>query len=192
MKTNSLSFGDKRTARAALLKTRESIGDGQGYSDLLCRGIAILEEYKNADTILLYFPTRSEPDLSPLAKAAWREGKKVAFPISRTDSLTLDFRLVSSLDELCVGAYGIREPNTSAKRAEITVRTLCVVPALAVDMDGFRLGYGKGYYDRFLAQFNGRALTALHSSLVCDRLPREETDIPIDTIITETGAIRLR
>lgn len=188
----SLSFSDKRTARTALLRIRESIGDRQNYSELLCRGIAMLNEYKNADTVLLYFPTRSEPDLSPLAKAAWREGKKVAFPISRTDSLTLDFRLVSSLDELSVGTYGIREPKDSAERAEINGRTLCVLPALAVDKDGFRLGYGKGYYDRFLARYDTRAVVALHSSLLCDRLPREETDVPIDTVITETGVIRLR
>ena len=152
----------------------------------------MLKDYADADILLLYFPTRSEPDLTLLAHLALRDGKQVAFPISRTDSLTLDFRIVTSLDELEAGAYGIFEPRESAPRATLTERTLCVVPALAVDRDGYRLGYGKGYYDRFLSSFVGRSLVAIHSSLVCERLPRNDTDIPLNTIITETGAIRLR
>ena len=152
----------------------------------------MLKDYADADILLLYFPARSEPDLTPLARLAWRDGKRVAFPISRTDSLTLDFRIISSLDKLSTGAYGIPEPCENAPRATLTERTLCVVPALAVDRDGYRLGYGKGYYDRFLSSFVGRSLVAIHSSLVCERLPRNDTDIPLNTIITETGAIRLR
>jgi 5-formyltetrahydrofolate cyclo-ligase len=194
MQTNLLCYSDadKRKARIELSKIRADIYDKAEYSARLCNGIATSDDYKNADILLLYFPTRSEPDLTPLAEIAWHDGKQVAFPISRTDSLTLDFRVVSSLDELCEGAYGIREPDGDAEETIVTERTLCVVPALAIDRDGYRLGYGKGYYDRFLSTFKGRSLVAIHSSLVCERLPRLDTDIPIKTLITETGAIRLR
>lgn len=194
MHTNLLYYSDadKRQARLELSKIRADIYDRDEYSKSLCDGIAMLKDYEDADILLLYFPTRSEPDLTVLAEIAWRDGKQVAFPISRTDSLTLDFRIVSSLDEMSSGAYEIPEPSESAPRATITERTLCVVPALAVDRDGYRLGYGKGYYDRFLSSFVGRSLVAIHSSLVCERLPRNDTDIPLGTIITETGAIRLR
>ena len=194
MQTNLLFYSDadKRQARLELSKIRADIYGRDEYSKSLCDGIAMLKDYEDADILLLYFPTRSEPDLTPLAHLAWRDGKRVAFPISRTDSLTLDFRIVRDLDELAAGAYGIFEPRESAPRAALTERTLCVVPALAVDRDGYRLGYGKGYYDRFLSSFVGRSLVAIHSSLVCERLPRNDTDIPLYTIITETGAIRLR
>ena len=194
MQTNLLSYSDadKRRARLELGKIRADIYDKKTYSDTLCRGIAALDDYKSADVLLLYFPTRSEPDLTALAHLAWRDGKQVAFPISRTESLTLDFRIVKNLDELSAGAYGIREPDESAPRANVTERTLCILPALAVDVDGYRLGYGKGYYDRFLAQFAGKSALAIHSSLVCGRLPRLTTDIPTQTIITVTGAIRNR
>lgn len=194
MQINLLSYSDadKKKARLELAKIRADIYDKQKYSELLCNGIEALKEYKDADVILLYFPTRSEPDISPLADIARRDGKKVAFPISVTKDCTLDFRLVSSLDELETGAYGIREPRADAERATLSERTLCIVPALAVDADGYRLGYGKGYYDRFLSIFEGNAVVAIHSSLVCERLPRNDTDIPIKTIITETGAIRLK
>ena len=194
MQTNLLFYSDadKRQARIELSKIRADIYGRGEYSKLLCNGIAMLKDYADADILLLYFPARSEPDLTPLARLAWRDGKRVAFPISRTDSLTLDFRIISSLDKLSTGAYGIPEPCENAPRATLTERTLCVVPALAVDRDGYRLGYGKGYYDRFLSSFVGRSLVAIHSSLVCERLPRNDTDIPLNTIITETGAIRLR
>ena len=194
MQTNLLSYSDadKKKARLELAKMRADIYDKQKYSELLCNGIEALKEYKDADVILLYFPTRSEPDISPLADIARRDGKKIAFPISVTKDCTLDFRFISSPDELEIGAYGIREPRADAERATLSDRTLCIVPALAVDTDGYRLGYGKGYYDRFLSTFEGNAVVAIHSSLVCERLPRNDTDIPIKTIITETGAIRLK
>ena len=194
MQTNLLSYSDadKQKARLELAKIRADIYDKQKYSELLCNGIEALKEYKDADVILLYFPTRSEPDISPLADIARRDGKKIAFPISVTKDCTLDFRFISSPDELEIGAYGIREPRADAERATLSERTLCIVPALAVDTDGYRLGYGKGYYDRFLSAFKGNAVVAIHSSLVCERLPRNDTDIPIKTIITETGAIRLK
>ncbi|MBQ5634028.1 MAG: 5-formyltetrahydrofolate cyclo-ligase [Clostridia bacterium] len=194
MQTNLLSYSDadKKKARLELSKIRADIYDKQKYSELLCNGIEALKEYKDADVILLYFPTRSEPDISALADIARRDGKKIAFPISVTKDCTLDFRFISSPDELELGAYGIREPRADAERATLSDRTLCIVPALAVDADGYRLGYGKGYYDRFLSTFEGNAVVAIHSSLVCERLPRNDTDIPIKTIITETGAIRLK
>ena len=194
MQTNLLSYSDadKKKARLELAKIRADIYDKQKYSELLCNGIEALKEYKDADVILLYFPTRSEPDISPLADIARRDGKKIAFPISVTKDCTLDFRFISSPDELEIGAYGIREPRADAERATLSDRTLCIVPALAVDTDGYRLGYGKGYYDRFLSTFEGNAVVAIHSSLVCERLPRNDTDIPLKTIITETGAIRLK
>ena len=194
MQTNLLSYSDadKKKARLELAKMRADIYDKQKYSELLCNGIEALKEYKDADVILLYFPTRSEPDISPLADIARLDGKKIAFPISVTKDCTLDFRFISSPDELEIGAYGIREPRADAERATLSDRTLCIVPALAVDTDGYRLGYGKGYYDRFLSTFEGNAVVAIHSSLVCERLPRNDTDIPIKTIITETGAIRLK
>ena len=192
MQTNSLVYTDKAAARRELARIRAEIPDVKSYSDELCRRIALLDEYKSADTLLLYFPTRSEPDLSSLALAAWQDGKQVAFPISKTDSLTLDFRIVNTLDELNEGAYGIFEPSESSEIAIFSKNSLCIVPALAVDLDGYRLGYGKGYYDRFLASFEGAAVIALHSSLVCEYLPRLKTDIPIKTIITETGATLLK
>ena len=193
MQTNLLSYSDadKKRARVELAKIRADIYDRAEYSARLCSGITMLKDYADADILLLYFPTRSEPDLTALAHLAWRDGKQAAFPISRTDSLTLDFRIVKSLDELSAGAYGIREPDESAPRANVTERTLCILPALAVDIDGYRLGYGKGYYDRFLLQ--NPHLKKIGLAYACqevEAVPTEENDIPLDMVITENGVIR--
>lgn len=141
--------------------------------------------FLSANTLLLYYPIQGEPDLLPLAKTALSFGKRVAFPISDPQTCTLSFRLVSSLSELCAGAYGIFEPTADAPLAENDSLTLCVVPALSFDRFGFRLGYGKGFYDRFLAAFRGRSIGLIDSRLLTDTLPRDEYDKRVDLIITE-------
>lgn len=183
------TFVDKKEARKFFLEKRKSISadEMKQRSAALCEHICSLNEFKNADTVLLFAPTRNEPDLLGVAFAAWADGKEVAFPISRTADCTLDFRKVSSIDALELGAYGILEPSESAPSATVTERTLCIVPALAVDGDGFRLGYGKGYYDRFLKNFKGTSVCALPNGFSHKSLPHDENDIPVDITIFETG-----
>jgi len=152
----------------------------------------VLDEFISADTVLIFSPTRNEPDLIPVAIEAWSRGKLVAFPISQTGDCTLDFRIVSSMNELQAGAYGIYEPRNTATKATFTERTLCIVPALAVDKNGFRLGYGKGYYDRFLSSFKGVSVCALLSDFSCELLPHDEKDVPVDITIFETGVVKAK
>ena len=186
------SFNDKKSARSFFISKRREMtpADLKKLSEQLCIEICKLDEFKNADTVLLYSATRGEPDFSNVAKVALSQGKSVAYPISQTESCTLDFRTVLSLSELSVGAYGIAEPQPTAPHAVMTGKTLCVVPALAVDTDGFRLGYGKGYYDRFLKEFSGYSICAINSTHILPTLPRGEHDLPVNDIITETGVIR--
>ena len=181
-------------ARKFFLDKRLSISESerQAASHRLCGGIFELEEFRSADTVLLFYPSRNEPDLLPLAQIALDMGKSVAFPISLTSTCTLAFRCVSSLDELSRGTYGIYEPSIDAPAPLLSEKTLCVVPALAFDGSGYRLGYGKGYYDRFLADFNGISVGAAYDGFLCPSLPTDRTDIPVDIIITETGVIRTK
>ena len=185
------NLNDKKSARSLFASKRKSLSaiDLKKLSECLCAGICKTEEFKNADTVLLYSATRGEPDFSAVANVALSEGKNVAYPISQTESCTLDFRTVSSLSELWTGAYGISEPLTSAPNAVITEKTLCIVPALAVDKNGFRLGYGKGYYDRFLKNFAGYSLCAISSEHIVENIPKSDNDVPVNGIITETGVI---
>ena len=141
------------------------------------------------ETVLLFFPVKGEPDILPLAQRLVENGKKIAFPISHTTTCTLEFKVVSDTDELVRGAYGIPEPPTGAKTLTDTSRCACLVPALGFDRRGMRIGYGKGYYDRFLSCFEGVSVGIAFADFVTDRLPCDQTDIPVKMIVTERGVI---
>ena len=189
-----IGFSDKKSARKYFLEKRLSLSEDYRAqsSRILCEKITDLEEFLAADLILIYAPSRNEPNLTPLVETATKAGKKIAFPISVTEDCTLLFREISSISELRAGAYCIPEPPLSAPIPNITEKSLCIVPGLAFDKKGFRIGYGKGYYDRFLAHFSGISLGAVFNSLVCEKLPTDSTDIPVNIIITETGVTRIK
>ena len=188
------SFSDKSSARKHFLANRLALTNEalEKSSNILCEKILDLAEFSRADVVLLYYPTKNEPSLLSVAKAALKENKRVAFPISITKTCTLEFREISSLEELASGAYGIPEPPFDANIPNLTEKSLCIVPALAFDKNGFRIGYGKGYYDRFLSHFNGISVGAVFDSHICDSLPTESTDLPVNIIITETGVTRIK
>lgn len=153
----------------------------------LCDNVINSKEFKNASTVLCYFPYGSEPNILPIAQKALSDGKQIAFPITDTENSKISFRVVTSLDNMISGAYGIMEPQESAPLAKIGTDTLCIVPALAYDAQGNRLGYGGGYYDRFLSDFDGISILAIYSFLYTDYLPEGIYDQKVDKILTEKG-----
>ena len=184
-------FVDKKTARCHFLEFRASMTaksvSEQGCA--LCDILLALPQFISADSVLLFSSTRNEPDLNAVAKAALSLGKTVAYPISHTDTYTLSFHSVNALTELTAGAYGIPEPPATADAPYISPASICIVPALAYDRQGYRLGYGKGYYDRFLDGFCGITVGVAMDGFICDLLPHDSHDIPLDIIITKTGVI---
>lgn len=183
------AFLNKKDARKFFLAQRSTLTKEQikVYSAQLSKLLCMSEEFKNADTVLFYYPTRNEPELFEAMTVATAAGKNIAFPISVTDTLTLDFRKVSSPDDLICGAYSISEPRTDAEKATFSKNSLCVVPALAFDKKGFRLGYGKGYYDRFLSSFPGVSVGLCFDGFLSDSLPTDDNDIAVNILITNTG-----
>ena len=182
-----MRFCDKASARAYFSSLRASLTEEQRLekSEKICKKILDIKEFSECDTLLLYYPIKSEPSALPLLTEAFARGMSVAFPISIKDDFTLDFREIKSLDELSVGAYGICEPKNDASFAEMTEKTICIVPALSFDKSFHRLGYGKGFYDRFLKNFKGTAIGITYSELICEKLPADDNDIPVNYIITD-------
>ena len=127
----------------------------------------------------------------PLFNIAKDREIKVAFPISIKDLSVLDFRVVSSFDELSIGAYNICEPSENSEKAIFSDRSICIVPALAFDRSGNRLGYGKGFYDRFLNSFTGLSVGVTFDELLCDTLPTDAYDVPVNIIITDKESVRI-
>ncbi len=155
----------------------------------ICEHLLALIQRRRADTVLLFYPIKNEPDLLPLVNILNREGISVGFPISVTDPVSLDFRRVERVEDMEEGTYGICEPSKTAPSVEIGSSTVCVVPALAFDKEGYRLGYGKGFYDRFLADFEGLSVGVAYDIFVADELPRDKYDLCVDMIITQGGVI---
>ena len=121
-------------------------------------------------------------------KDAERGFKRLLCPGCEKGTNIMHFYVVKSFDDLEKGSYGILEPKSYCERVDKFVDAMCVVPALSFDSMGYRLGFGKGYYDRFLADFNGVTVGLCCESCMTDgELPRNEHDICVDQIVTEKG-----
>ena len=148
--------------------------------------------YQRADALLLYAPVRGEVDLIPLARCARAEGKTVAFPRCDVESKTMQFFILTPDARLTPGAYGIPEPPADAPLCPLTENTLCLLPALGYDPAGNRLGYGGGYYDKFLASFPGIAAGVLPRRMMVKRIPTEPHDLPVDIVFCEGAAVNAK
>lgn len=180
----------KQELRAECKRRRAAIpADGKTKLDeLIRRRIVETEAFQCAETVLLYAPVKGEIDLLPLVAVCRRMGKEVGFPVSLANG-ELAFRSPEAGETLVTGAYGIPEPPETAKSSTMNEKTLCILPALTFDQNGNRLGYGKGYYDRFLQSFPGMTLGAVYEKLMCPSVPTEEHDLPVDMVVHERGVL---
>ncbi len=158
--------------------------------DALCRAVASLPEFVSASTLLLYAPIGREIDVRPLFFAAQTLGIAVAFPRTEPSDHTMTFHTVSSLDELSPGAYRIPEPVYD--RPADLQNAVCILPGLAFDREGYRLGYGGGYYDRFLSSNPGvTAIAPVRDGFLSRApLPRDGFDRRADIIVTSKEVLR--
>lgn len=166
--------------RGELTAKERKASDVEIISRLLCT-----EEYSRADMILTYVSVGDEPDTIGLIHAAFANGKKVAVPKCMSGN-TMEFYLIASMDDLKEGKYGLLEPDESkCKKAELTESCICVVPGLAFDAKGYRLGRGGGYYDRFLKDFKGISMGVCYQDFFRLELEHQAFDVAVDIIVTE-------
>lgn len=181
----------KKELRALCRTKRKAIPAEQktAWDQKLSRLLVSLFAFRDAGLILFFHPLPGEPDLLSAAEEALKEGKTVAFPRC-TDGETMRFFTVSSLEDFETGMYGIAEPLSSCPEMPLPDKhSICILPALAFDRDGYRIGYGKGYYDRFLSSFPGRRIGVAYSPFVFDTLPRGRFDRRAEMILTEKGVV---
>lgn len=178
----------KQQIRAELKKKRNALTSEQrkSYSDIICEKIWNIIEKENAEMIYCYYPLENEVDILPLAEKALTEGKKVAFP--RTNGENMEFYQVASLTAFQKGAFHIMEPlggyPLDAKNPFV------VVPGLGFDKVRNRIGYGKGFYDRYFARFPScRKIGAAYGAQIIDYIPTDKYDTKMDIIITEGEGI---
>lgn len=183
---------EKRALRRQYKEIRASIAP-----EIKCendrRMAALLEEslcVRYAKRILLYASFGSEPDTLAFAEKALNGGKRLYFPKSYPGGVMRFFE-VKSLAELCPGAFGVLEPREDRANAyEPGVGAdVCLVPGVCFDVYGYRIGYGKGYYDRFLSRFDGVTVGLAYADCLCaEPLAHEKRyDKYVDFILTEGG-----
>ncbi|API90542.1 MULTISPECIES: 5-formyltetrahydrofolate cyclo-ligase [Virgibacillus] len=146
--------------------------------------------WKNADTIGITISKGFEWDTNKLIKQAWEQGKTVCAPKCVPATKTMDFYAFHTYDQLEVVYYRLLEPDPS-KTVYIPPANidLLVVPGIVFDQKGYRIGFGGGYYDRFLVGFPNFTVSILHSSQLIESIPKNVFDIPVQHLITEAGLL---
>lgn len=172
----------KQQLRAAIRQKKQAMTSGEiaSRSEALCRMVLETEAYRKASTIYGYLPFNQEVRTLPLLQQALADGKQVALP--KCYGKKMQFILMDDLSRVQPSAFGAPEPLEDHPLADDS-NALVLVPGVAFDAAGHRLGYGGGYYDRFLMQEPGHPTIALCFDFqLLPRLETEEHDISMNTV----------
>lgn len=141
--------------------------------------------WEESHRIAITLPLPLEIDTRPIIHAAWEAGKEVCVPKVTDNGLT--FHIIRSIDELEEGVMNILEPTSPPTNEPID---LCIVPGRVFDRSGYRIGWGGGYYDRFLHTYEGVTVALAYSAQIIDRVPTEPHDLAVEWIVSEREVIQ--
>ena len=184
---------EKQRLREERLAAREALSEQERsvLDDRITQKLLATSEYVEATTVLTYVSVLSEVSTGMFVECALRDGKTVAVPRCLPGHC-LEFVAIASLDQLVPAPFNLLEPakDLSALTEVQMSNAICIVPALLVDTKGYRLGYGAGFYDRFLSTYPGKKIClAYQHNLSKTMLPHTEFDVPVDMVITESGVL---
>jgi len=188
----------KKDLRESMLINRDMLSPQERMrkSLMIKRRFFSTPEYKEAGVIAYYMSFRSEVETEKMIRESLKLGKKVVLPVSRVKRKELQMVYVKNFDkDLKPGTYGILEPkNTKVKLDDLSQLDIVVLPGSVFDLSGYRLGYGGGYYDRFLQTLGSETVIIglAYEFQVVNEVPREPHDIPVHQIVTENRIICCR
>jgi 5-formyltetrahydrofolate cyclo-ligase len=163
-----------------------TISDCRALSQNLCAILRVQPIWRTAASALYFAPLSGEPDLTLLLEEAWADGKIVALPYFNSLTGLYSARAVSSRSELIPGQFGVLEPGAGCPSVSLNQLDLVLVPGVAFDLGGRRLGRGKGFYDRLLAEVRGHKCGVAFDMQIVAEVPEEPHDIRVDSILTPT------
>ncbi|TVQ54094.1 MAG: 5-formyltetrahydrofolate cyclo-ligase [Phycisphaerales bacterium] len=195
--SESSAESDKLEMRQAIRARLTDLGPGPRHdrSVSACRRLAELDWFRHASVVMIYMPMRSEIDLSPIALKCFQAGKTVCVPRvdwNRNDMYPVE---VESFDDRVMETddRGLRTPRAAQPVAPDMI-DMIVVPALAYDAEGRRLGRGGGYYDRFLPRLRPETFRVglVFDQQIVDEVPVESHDKPVDAVVTDRRTMLIR
>lgn len=177
----------KRILRRTTLAKRGSIGPDQrrAAAEALAQSVPALPEVAAATAVMAFASFGTEIETDPLVEALLTSGRTVLMPYVDGDRLRA--ARIGSVADLAPGYRGIREPTPQPVDP---VAGVILVPGVAFDASGARLGYGGGFYDAFLAQASGMRIGVCFDCQIVERVPIGAADQPVSLIVTETRIIR--
>ena len=182
----------KKRLRAHMSGIREMLGpEGRARADAVIAGkVCAHPAYEQADTVFTYLSVGSEVDTRAIIEDAWGKGKVVAVPRCVPHTNLMEWYRIESFDELEDAPFGLEEPPANPeRRVEVPpkgadVHACALVPGYTFDREGYRLGYGGGFYDVFLPTFGGVSLGLCRQAQFSeDPIPCHEADVPVDFCI---------
>lgn len=184
---------EKQRLREERLAAREVLSEQERsvLDDRITQKLLATSEYAEATTVLTYVSVSSEVSTRMFIECALRDGKTVAVPRCLPGHC-LEFVAIASLEQLVAAPFNLLEPaiELPALTEDQKNNSICIVPALLVDTKGYRLGYGAGFYDRFLSTYPGKKIClAYQQNLSRTMLPHTAFDVAVDVVITELDVL---
>jgi 5,10-methenyltetrahydrofolate synthetase len=182
----------KAELRKDMIARRDALPEGERarISRTFLEKIATLPQYAGAKSVLATMSIGSEWDTRLVIDHARAHGKSVVLPRISAPPRRLELYAVADFDrDLVPGVWNIPQPDPArCRQVDFSRVDFALVPALAADREGYRLGYGAGYFDKLLSGRHDRpyCVTALPAQFILDRVPREAHDIPVDLVIDDT------
>lgn len=187
MKSENLFSQDKSLLRKQCKAKRKTLKNKTELDEKICLNFLQSELYKNANRLLIYCALPDEINTDLIIKTAFMQGKTVAVPYCYDTNGGMSFHIITSFDNLHIGSFGVREPNIN-KCSELDdfSNSVIVLPGLCFDKNNYRLGYGKGYYDRFLEKHSLISVGLCYNSFIVEKVPTDIHDKRADFVITES------
>lgn len=186
----------KNNIRAAVISMRDGLDADirADYDRKIFNRLIDSSLYHDAGVIFTYVSFNSEVDTRKLIEHSLKCGKKICVPRINRDSKAMEVYYISAMEDLAPGYFGILEPNEGCARAKSRDMDLVIMPGLAFDRRGNRIGYGRGFYDRYLLAegVSAKKIALAYHFQVMDRILSWDYDVRVDGIITDEKTILIR
>lgn len=179
---------NKKQIRKDILKLRDEfdISKKRMADEIILKKLLLREEYIKCKNIFIYIGFGSEIDTKRYIERFWQDNKTVVVPRTNIEKKEMDVVKIDSFDNLVEDKYGILEPDQSKKSFNKDKIDLVIMPGVAFDKDGGRVGYGGGYYDKFLKTISKdiKKIALCYDFQIISKVPLDPYDIKVDDIIT--------